>query len=178
MLAYSSISQIGYIVLGLGCATPLGVAAAAFHFFNHAVFKSLLFVNSAAVEKETGIRDMDKLGGLAQKMPVTGLSSALACLSTAGVPPLAGFWSKLLIIIALWSTTHYNYAVIAVLASLITLSYMLILQRKVFFGRISDHLSKVKEAGWNLTACAIILAGITIGVGVLFPFSLCRLIVR
>jgi multicomponent Na+:H+ antiporter subunit D len=178
MLAYSSISQVGYIVLALGCATPLGIAAAAFHFFNHAIFKTLLFVNSATVEKQTGTRDMDKLVGLAQRMPVTGITSVLASLSIAGVPPLAGFWSKLLIIIALWSSTHYNYAVIAVLASLLTLTYMLLMQRKVFFGRISDHLSPIKEGAWNLIIPSIILAGITVGVGILFPFNLCRLVIR
>jgi multicomponent Na+:H+ antiporter subunit D len=178
MLAYSSISQIGYIVLGLGCASPLGIAAAAFHFFNHAVFKSLLFVNSAAVEKQSGTRDMDKLGGLSQRMPVTGVTSVLACLSAAGVPPLAGFWSKLLIIMALWNTAHYNYAAIAVLASLLTLAYMLLFQRKVFFGRESGHLASVKEGGWELVVPAIILAAITVGVGVFFPFNLCKLIIR
>ncbi len=178
MLAYSSISQIGYIALGLGCATPLGIAAAAFHFFNHAIFKSLLFVNSAAVEKQAGTRDMDKLAGLSQKMPVTGTTSVIAALSTAGLPPLAGFWSKLLIILALWSSTHYNYAVIAVMASLLTLAYMLIIQRKIFFGRIGDHLTDVREATWDLILPAVILAAITVGVGVFFPFNLCRLIIR
>ncbi len=178
MLAYSSISQIGYIVLALGIATPLGIAAAAFHFFNHAVFKSLLFVNAATLEIATGTREMDKLGGLAQRMPVTGVTSALACLSIAGVPPLAGFWSKLLIIIALWSSAHYNYALIAALASLLTLGYMLLLQRKVFFGSVGDHLAQIKEGEWNLITCAIILAAITVGVGVLFPFNLCKLIIR
>ncbi|MCX5704927.1 MAG: proton-conducting transporter membrane subunit [Candidatus Omnitrophica bacterium] len=178
MLAYSSISQIGYIVLALGIATPLGIAAAAFHFFNHAVFKSLLFVNAATLEIATGTREMDKLGGLAQRMPVTGVTSALACLSIAGVPPLAGFWSKLLIIIALWSSAHYNYALIAALASLLTLGYMLLLQRKVFFGSVGDHLARIKEGEWNLIICAIILAAVTVGVGVLFPFNLCKLIIR
>jgi multicomponent Na+:H+ antiporter subunit D len=178
MLAYSSISQVGYIVLGLGAASPLGIAAAAFHFFNHAVFKSLLFVNSATVEKQAGTRDMNKLVGLAQKMPVTGTTSALAALSISGVPPLAGFWSKLFIIIALWGAGHYNYAMIAVLASLLTLAYMLIMQRKVFFGRISEHLFPIKEGNWNLVASSIILAAITVGVGILFPFSLCRLLIR
>jgi multicomponent Na+:H+ antiporter subunit D len=176
MLAYSSISQIGYIVLGLGCASPLGFLAAGFHFFNHAVFKSLLFVNSASVEKQSGTRDMDNLTGLSQKMPVTGITSVLAALSTAGVPPLSGFWSKLLIIIALWSSGHFNYAVIAAGASLLTLGYLLTMQRKVFFGRISDHLSGIREGAWNLCLAAVILAAVTLGVGILFPFNLCRLI--
>lgn len=170
MLAYSSISQVGYIILGLGCGTVLGLAGAIFHLFNHAVFKSLLFVNSAAVEKETGTRDMDKLCGLAKQMPVTGITSVLASLSCAGIPPLAGFWSKLLIVMALWISGSHTYAAIAVLASVLTLAYFLSLQRRVFFGKVRDDLLHVKEAGFSLLLPALVLAAITIGAGLFFPF--------
>ena len=89
MLAYSSISQVGYIILALGCGTNLAIVGAVFHLFNHSIFKSLLFVNSAAVEKQSGTTNMNKLGGLGTKMPVTNATSMIAFLSTAGVPPLA-----------------------------------------------------------------------------------------
>jgi len=170
MLAYSSISQVGYIILGLGCGTALGAAGAMFHLFNHAMFKSLLFVNSAAVEHETGTRDMGKLSGLAQRMPLTGVTSILASLSAAGVPPLAGFWSKLLIIIALWMAGLHSYAVIAVLASILTLAYLLTMQRSVFFGELKGDLARVKESGFCMALPAVILAAITVGVGIAFPF--------
>jgi multicomponent Na+:H+ antiporter subunit D len=172
MLAYSSISQVGYIVAGLGCGTALGLAGAVFHLFNHSIFKSLLFVNSAAVEESAGTTDMDKMGGLGSKMPVTGATAALASLSIAGIPPLAGFWSKVLIIIALWQANYYTYAVIAVLASLITLAYMLSLQRRVFFGKVTAEMAEVKEAGFGLLLPALILAAITVGVGLAFPLLL------
>jgi multicomponent Na+:H+ antiporter subunit D len=172
MLAYSSISQVGYIVVGLGCGTALGLAGAMFHLFNHSIFKSLLFVNSAAVEESAGTTDMDKMGGLGNKMPVTGGTAALASLSIAGIPPLAGFWSKVLIIIALWQANYYTYAVIAVLASLITLAYMLSLQRRVFFGKVTAEMAEVKEAGFGLLLPALILAAITVGVGLAFPLLL------
>jgi len=170
MLAYSSISQIGYIVVGLGCGSALGIFGAIFHLFNHSIFKSTLFVNSAAVELKTGTRSMDKMGGLAQQMPITGITSIVSSLSAAGIPPLAGFWSKLLIIVALWSGGHYSYAVIAVVAGVVTLAYFLMMQRKVFFGKLNEEFSGVKEAGWALTLPAIILTAITIGVGLIFPF--------
>ncbi|HTY45064.1 MAG TPA: proton-conducting transporter membrane subunit [Patescibacteria group bacterium] len=170
MLAYSSISQVGYIVLGLGAATPLGLAGAIFHVFNHAVFKSLLFVDSAAVELETGTVQMDKLSGLAKRMPVTGFTSVLASLSCAGIPPLAGFWSKLIIVIALWASGHYAYAMLAVLASLLTLAYLLTMQRKIFFGKLGQDMAEIEEAGPVLMLPALILAVITVGVGLLFPF--------
>jgi multicomponent Na+:H+ antiporter subunit D len=170
MLAYSSISQVGYIIVGLGCGSALGIFGAIFHLFNHSIFKSTLFVNSAAVELKTGTRSMDKMGGLAQQMPITGVTSIVSSLSAAGVPPLAGFWSKLLIVVALWSSGHYAYAAIAVVAGVVTLAYFLMVQRKIFFGKLNEEYAGVKEAGWDLTLPAIILTAITIGVGIIFPF--------
>jgi proton-translocating NADH-quinone oxidoreductase chain N len=170
MLAYSSISQIGYIVLSLGTGTLLGFAGAVFHLFNHSIFKSQLFMNSAAVENQTGCRNMDLMGGLAAKMPVTGFTCALACLSTAGIPPLAGFWSKLVIILALWKSGNYIFAYIAVLASLITLAYFLSLQRRVFFGKLAEGYESLKEAGFSMLLPAVVMSLITIGIGFGFPF--------
>jgi multicomponent Na+:H+ antiporter subunit D len=170
MLAYSSISQVGYIILGLGCATPLGIVGAVFHLFNHSIFKTLLFVNSAAVEQQSGTTDMNKLGGLGSKMPFTSVTSLIAFLSTAGVPPLAGFWSKLIIVIALWQSGLHAYACIAVLASLLTLGYLLLMQRKVFFGILADGLGNIKEAGLGIVIPSTILAIITVGVGLSFPW--------
>jgi len=169
MLAYSSISQVGYIIAGLGTGVALGVIGAIFHFFNHAIFKSLLFVNAAAVEKQTGTIDMDKLGGLSERMPVTGATSLIGFLSTSGIPPLAGFWSKLMIIIALWMSGHRAYAVIAILTSVLTLAYLLTMQRKVFFGKLADSFKNIKEVEAGFAAAAIVLALLTIGVGVFFP---------
>jgi multicomponent Na+:H+ antiporter subunit D len=156
--------------LGFGCGTPLGYAAAIFHLFNHTIFKSTLFFNAAAVEKQTQLSDMDSMGGLAQKMPFTGVASALAALSTAGIPPLPGFWSKLLIVIALWLAGFKVYAILAVVASVITLSYMLSLQRRVFFGNVGEHLLHIKEAGAELLIPSTILVLIMVGVGIFFPF--------
>jgi len=169
MLSYSSISQIGYIILALGCQTPLALFGAAFHIFNHAIFKSLLFVNAAAVEKQTGALNIDKMGGLSAKMPVTGATSAIAALSTAGIPPLSGFWSKLIIILALWNSGKFAYAAIALLASILTLAYFLTLQRKVFFGKIAHGLENIKEVGAGLIVPQVILAVLIIGVGLIFP---------
>lgn len=175
-LAYSSISQVGYIIIGLGCGTPLGIAGAVFHIFNHTIFKSALFVNSAAVESKTGTTDMDKMSGLAERMPLTGITSVVASLSAAGMPPLAGFWSKIIIVAALWISGYYFYAVVAVLAGVLTLGYFLSIQRRVFFGKINKEFSAIKEASLALTMPAVILALITIGVGLFFPFIFNRFI--
>ena len=169
MLAFSSISQMGYILAGLGSGTALGIAGAAFHFFNHAVFKSLLFVNAAAVEKSTGKIEMDSMGGLSVKMPVTGATSMIGFLSTSGIPPLAGFWSKLMIIIALCQSGNIACAVIAVLASGLTLAYLLIMQRKIFFGKLKAGFEDIKEVEFGFAAVSVALAAITIGAGIFFP---------
>ena len=175
LLAWSSISQMGYILMGLGCAcgggagAELGLAGAVFHFFNHATFKSLLFVNAAAVEQRVGTTDTKALGGLGSRMPWTSTTSALAALSTAGVPPLSGFWSKLVIIIALWQSGHTLLAGTAVAVSVLTLAYMLLMQRKVFFGIIRPGLEGTREASASLVLPSVLLAAITVGVGVAAP---------
>lgn len=165
MLAYSSISQVGYIVLALGVGTPAGIVAGVFHFFNHAVMKSQLFVSASALEQATGTGDMDKMGGLMSKMPVTGITSIITSLSVAGIPPLAGFWSKFLIVMALWIAGQYVFAILAILASLITLGYFLMFQRKVFFMAPTGNMDKVKEAGFELLVPELLLCAITVIIG-------------
>jgi multicomponent Na+:H+ antiporter subunit D len=170
VFAYSSISQIGYIVLALGCATPLAIAGAILHLFNHSIFKSLLFVNAAAVEQSVGTTDLARLGGLNSRMPYTGTTSVIGLLSTAGIPPLAGFWSKLVIIVALWQASQHGYAVLAALFSVVTLAYLLIVQRHAFFGKTAEPLMSTREARTGVVLAAVVLAAITVAVGVLFPW--------
>jgi len=172
MLAYSSISQVGYIILATGCATPLAFAAAAFHLFNHANFKSLLFVNAACVEKRLGTTNMQEMGGLGAKMPVTSITSIIAMLSTAGIPPFSGFWSKFLIVLALYAAGNYFYAGLALLASILTLAYLLTLQRKVFFGQLKAGLEGIREVGPGLITPQVVLALVIIFVGIFFPVVL------
>jgi multicomponent Na+:H+ antiporter subunit D len=112
------------------------------------------------------------MGGIAARMPVTGATTAVATLSIAGLPPLAGFWSKLLVVIALWNGGQRVFAVIAILTSLVTLGYFLVLQRKVFFGKILPEWESVREAGAGLLVPVIALALITVAIGIGFPFLL------
>jgi multicomponent Na+:H+ antiporter subunit D len=172
MLAYSSISQMGYIVMALGGEPALALVAAGVHFFNHTVSKAQLFANAAAIEARCGTRDMERMGGLGSRMPFTGGTAAVAALSIAGLPPLAGFWSKLLIVIALWNGGQQVFAVIAILTSLVTLAYFLSLQRRVFFGATLPEWEAVREAGPALVVPAAVLALITVALGLAFPFIL------
>ncbi|NQT33497.1 MAG: monovalent cation/H+ antiporter subunit D family protein [Candidatus Omnitrophica bacterium] len=145
LLAYHSISQIGYVVLGIGLGTPLGIFGGLFHLFNHSVFKSLLFLDSGAVEYSAGTRDLKKMGGLAEKMPVTGTTSLIASMSIAGVPPFNGFWSKLIIIIALVQAGRHGYAFWAVVASVLTLASFAKVMKYAFFDKLKEQLKQIKE---------------------------------
>jgi len=145
LLAYHSISQIGYVILGIGLGTPLGILGGLFHLFNHSVFKSLLFLNSGAVEYATGTRNLKEMGGLTEKMPVTGSTSFIASMSIAGIPPFNGFWSKLIIIIAAVEAGRYGYAVWAVIASVLTLASFMKVMKYAFLGTLRAKWENVKE---------------------------------
>jgi multicomponent Na+:H+ antiporter subunit D len=172
MLAYSSISQVGYIVLGIGIGTPLGIAGGLFHLFNHALAKGLLFLTSGSIQQATGTRNLDEMGGLAKRMPVTAATNLVGALSIAGVPPLNGFWSKLIIIVALVQAGHPVFAVVAVLTSVLTLWYYLLIQRKAFFGKLNEKWAGVKEAPFWMTAATVLLALLCVGIGILFASTI------
>lgn len=173
LLAYSSISQIGYIVLGAASGSLLGAAGAMLHFFNHATFKTTLFVNAAVLEKQVGSTDLESIGGgLQARMPLTGTSSILAFLSAAGIPPLAGFWSKLLIIIAVWQAGYITLASLALFASILTAVYFLRVQRQIFFGPLDEKCAEVEEIRGPMALAELLLSVVTVGCGLLFPLLL------
>lgn len=171
LLAYSSISQIGYIFIGLGTGNPLGIIGAMFHLMNHSIFKSLLFLNAGAVEYATGLRSMVNLGGLKDKMPVTAKTSLIASMSISGIPPFSGFWSKLLIICACIQAKHFGYAFTAVLISIVTLAYFMKLQKHVFYGNIKEKFNIVKDVPVFMRFSMVVLAVLCVIGGVmLVPF--------
>jgi len=167
MFAYSSISQIGYIIFALGIGTPLALLGGLFHLFNHSIFKSLLFLNSGAIEYSTETRNLKRLGGLNSRLPVTGYTSLLGALSISGVPPFAGFFSKLIIIIAAVQAGYFISAGIAILVSILTLAYYLKFQTYAFFGKPNEAWLKVKEVPLTMRLSMIVLAIICVIAGIL-----------
>ncbi len=159
LLAYSSISQVGFMVLGLGLATPLGVVGALFHLINHAAFKALLFLNAGTIEHATGTRNLDELGGLNKALPVTGATSMIGSLSIAGIPPLNGFWSKLIIVLACVEAGSYGFAAIAVIVSVVTLAYQLKMQRHAFFDALPEMAKAWAGEPKLMSAAVVLLAG-------------------
>ena len=170
--AYSSVSQMGYLLLGIGSGSALGYVGAAAHVFSHAMFKSTLFANAAALHEQAGTLELGEMGGLQKKMPVTGVTSVIAFFSTAGIPPFAGFWSKLLILLALWLAGEKAFACAGLGASLLTGAYFLRLQRKAFFGKLPERFENIKEIDGGVRAAEILLTVFTVAGGLLFPLLL------
>lgn len=158
LFAYHSISQIGYVAIGIGLGTPLGIIGGLFHMVNHSVFKSLLFLNAGAVEYVTGERNLRRLGGLRDKMPATAGTSMIASMSIAGIPPFNGFWSKLIIVLACILAGRYWLAFAAVFVSLMTLASFLKVQKYAFFDKPKAVWKKVREAPSLMVVAMLVLA--------------------
>ena len=176
LMAYSSISQMGYVLLGLGLGTPLGIVAGLFHLFNHSIFKSLLFLCAGAVEYRTGTRNMEELGGLGEKMPATGLASVVGSLAISGVPPFNGFFSKALIVLAAIQSTRYDLAILAIVVGIVTLAYYLRMQRLVFFGKAGSKHSGLREVPGFMVTSMLSLAALCVILGLCFSSFMTRVV--
>jgi multicomponent Na+:H+ antiporter subunit D len=176
LLAYSSISQVGYILIGLGIGNYWGVVGALFHVLAHALGKGLLFLTAGSVEHATGTRDLDRLSGLERRMPATAWSYLLGSLSLAGVPPFAGFFSKLFIIVGALSAGMYWLAILAALFSTVTLGYLARIASSVFFARKNREPTAANEAPALMVAAMLGLLVLTIVLGVGFKPVLDRLV--
>ncbi|MFA5032919.1 MAG: proton-conducting transporter membrane subunit [bacterium] len=168
MLAYSSISQVGYIILGIASGNFIGITGGLFHLVNHGVFKSLLFMDAGSVEFATKTRKLNELGGISEKMPITHGSFLTGALSIVGMPPFNGFWSKLLIIIGLAQSNHTGLALLAICIAVVTLAYYLKIERSVFWGKLKEGLEFVKEAPFSMAFSMIMLAIICFVGGLLY----------
>jgi len=166
VLAYASVSQIGYILAGIGLASVLGWTAAIYHTFHHFLFKSILFLGAAGVIWRTGTSDYNHLGGLVRKMPLTFTFTLIAVISFSGVPPLAGFGGKWLLYNGLIEAGWLPVALIAMFASVIAFLYAFRLLHAVFLGQLSTVNSKIKEVPLTL----LIPQGILIAILMILSF--------
>ncbi len=151
ILAYSSIAQAGYILLGMAVApyAEQALPGSLFHIFNHAVMKSTAFIAAAAVATALASYGLEKYRGLGVRMPITAIALAISLLALAGVPPLNGFWSKLVLFGAAINSSTYVWwgpylAIAGVLNSALSLGYYAWIIRKMYMERGPD-MSKIKE---------------------------------
>ena len=160
LLAFSTVSQVGYMMLGLGIGTPLGVAAGLLLCLNHALFKGGLFLCVGKVQHECGSRDMNRLGGLAGQMPLTTLNWLVLAASISGLPLLSGFVSKWLLYHAALQSGQLIPAVVAWLVSVLTVFYFLKASSSVFFGeRQTPQTLPANPNPWMERAIGLLAGG-------------------
>ncbi len=146
LLAYSSVSQMGYVLAGVALGTYLGAFGGLFHLLNHALFKSLLFMTAGAVIYATGRRRVSELGGLAKQMPITSACFVVGALAIAGFPPFNGFMSKFTIYLALADSGLWWAVVIAVFTSLLTMVALIRPAYRVFWGEPAQPAAVLERA--------------------------------
>ena len=172
ILAYSTISQLGLMVMLLGFGTAAAVAAAVFHILNHAAFKAALFMHAGIVDHETGTRDIRRLGGLAAIMPLTATLGVLAAAAMAGLPPLGGFISKEMMLEQSAQTVvagrHLLVPVLATVAAMLSAAYSLRYVIALHFGRRrTGDVAAPHDPGATLLLPPALLGGAAFALGLL-----------
>ena len=175
LLAFHSISQIGYVLAAVGLCTGLGFSAGLYHAMNHTLFKGLLFLCAGAVLHKTGTTNLDELGGLSKKMPFTCALFLVGAFSISGLPPFNGFASKWMIYQATYQkaaeTGNIGYllvTVIALVTSVLTLASFVKVSQSVFFGRLPAKYENVKEVKGGMILAMCLFAVLCVVTG-LFP---------
>ncbi|MBL4902255.1 hypothetical protein JYT85_00810 [Desulfocapsa sp. AH-315-G09] len=168
LLIFHTVSQLGYVVVGCSLMTSMGLAGGLLHFVNHMFFKNLLFLCAGAVFIATGTDKMDKLGGLARKMPITFICFMIGVLSIAGVPLYSGFVSKWMIYHAVMESGYIGIAILALFGSVLTLASFIKFMHSAYLGQMQDSVKNAKEASWYMLLPMSILAGLSVLLGV-FP---------
>ena len=171
ILAYSSMSQMGYIFVGIASVTTIGVTGAMMHYISHGLGKAALFLSVGAIIHQTGIKDIRELGGLAAKMPISALAFFIGAMNIAGIPPTLGFISKFMIFMGAFGpgvnaiSTNFILALVAILSTALTIGYTMSAMRRIFYGPLPEHLENVKEANLSMTIPMIILCLLSIVLG-------------
>ena len=175
LLAFHSISQIGYVLTAVGLCTALGISAGLYHAMNHTLFKGLLFLAAGAVLHQTGTTDLDRLGGLSRKMPWTTVLFLIGAFSISGIPPFNGFASKWMIYQATYEKAAESgnigfllVTIIALITSVLTLASFVKVSQSVFFGQLPKEYENVKEVSFGMRFAMCIFALLCVLTG-LFP---------
>src|SRR5215218_1772348 len=173
LLAYSSISHMGYIIFGLGSQSVLGITGGTLMWIPHAIGETMLFLMAGAIIMRTGTRSMSNLGGLARKMPYTATIAMIAILSLIGVPPTSGFMAEWILFNgALQSGTENmdSFRVVlfslAIFSTILTASYLLNMYRKIFFGKLFSHYDKLRDVNRYAIVPMVLVAALTLFLGV------------
>ena len=180
VLAFSTISQIGFMMVALGVCTTadpheggLGYMAGMFHLFTHAMFKALLFLGAGCIIHAVHSNEMSTMGGLRKYMPITHITFLIACLAIAGIPPFSGFFSKDEILTACFQFSPIMGWIMTIIAGM-TAFYMFRLYYGIFWGTENKELHAhhtPHESPLSMTFPLMVLAVITIVCGWILPFG-------
>ncbi|MDF1534642.1 MAG: proton-conducting transporter membrane subunit, partial [Methanosarcinaceae archaeon] len=173
MLAYSSVSQIGYILLGIGLVNIIGMQGGLLHILNHAIMKSALFLVAGAIFYRTGIRNLHQFQGLGKKMPVTTTVFLIAGLSMIGIPGTVGFTSKWYLVLGSMEAGMWIFVLIILASSLLNLAYFWRVFDNIWFGH-PHEVEKIErnEAPLSMLIPMVILAGLCIFFGLFSYYPL------
>ena len=168
LLAYSSVAQLGYIIVGVGIGTPLAMMSGLFLAVMHGLFKGTLFMVVGAIEKQTGTSNFTEVTGLIRKMPWTFLAALFAIIALAGIPPLGGFIGKWMLYESLIGSEHYLLVIVIFFSSTAAFLYCYKFLFGFFLGQEEKEWSHVKEAPAMMVVPMLVLAISTFVLGV-FP---------
>jgi proton-translocating NADH-quinone oxidoreductase chain M len=173
VLAYSSISQMGYILFGIGSESILGITGGVLIYVTHGLGKAILFMMAGSIILQTGTRSMSKLGGLAGKMPYTAVIAMIGALTIIGIPPTSGFMSEWILFAGVLQTAVYESDPLRVilfgfgiLTTVLSSAYILWMYKRVFFGKIPERLVNVTDPSKYITVTMGVLAGLSFIIGV------------
>ena len=170
ILAFHSVSQIGYVLLAVALGGPAGHAAALFYTLHHSLVKASLYLTAGMVASVAGSYDLRRIGGLAAARPMLALLFAVMALSLVGIPPLSGFWAKLLVLQEAFAQGRYTWAALALLVSVLTLYSMMKIWTEAFW---KPHPLADAEGVWPARrvalapawAATVSLAAVTLAIG-------------
>jgi formate hydrogenlyase subunit 3/multisubunit Na+/H+ antiporter MnhD subunit len=168
LIAYSTVSQIAFIFLGLSTGNIIGATGALLYILMHGLAKGGLFLCAGIVEQNTKTKDITKLGGLISTMPLTAIAFGICAFSVMGIPPLGGFFSKLMVIRGAVDAGDPWIAVTFVIGAIMTLIYMMRVFVKVFLG--DNKFPDVKEGSFTMVFSVVVLAVLSILGGILISY--------
>src|ERR687894_629681 len=173
VLAYSSISQMGYILFGLSSESILGITGGTMMYVTHGLGKAILFMMAGSIILQTGTRSMAKLGGLAGKMPYTAVIAMIGALTIIGIPPTSGFMAEWILFNGVLQTAaaemdplRTTMFALGILATVLSSAYILWMYKRIFFGKIPEQLAHVKDSNRYITATMAVFAAMTLIIGV------------
>ena len=168
MLAYSTISNVGYIVMGLGLASPYGIMGASVHVFNHALIKSTLFLAAGALIHQTGHRTLQDLRGVGRSMPLTSAAIAIGAISIVGIPPTAGFLCKWYIALGAFQAGQPLFGFVLVFGALFIFIYYIRMVNALYFQQAAhEDVREASDPPPSMLVPILLLASLCLVMGIL-----------